>query len=306
MKQVEIGTLKTSALVMGCMRIDKLTVNELEKLIQTALDAGITCFDHADCYGGGACESLFGEVLARNPALRERMMIQSKCGILVGDLYYFDFSKKHIIEAVEGSLKRLNIDTLDLLMLHRPDALVEPQEVAEAFDILQSQGKVKNFGVSNQKPMQIELLKTAVKQPLLTNQLQFGVAHTGMVDSGFSVNTKFSESVDHDDSILEYSRVNNMTIQAWSPFQHGMIEGVIFNNPKYENLCNMLKTVGEEHNISPSAAAIAWILRHPANMQAIVGTTNIERIADFATAGDVVLTREQWYRLYHAAGNNIP
>lgn len=308
MKQIQIGrsSIQSSAIVQGCMRINQLSIGEVDTLIKTDLENGITFFDHADCYANGKCEELFGQVLASQPSLRDRIVLQSKCGILTGNLYYFDFSKKHIINAVNGSLKRLCVDSLDFVLLHRPDSLMEPSEVASAFDELQTSGKVKNFGVSNQKPMQIELLKTKIVQPLHINQLQFGVAHTGMVDSGFSVNTKFSESVDHDDSVLEYSRVHEMTIQCWSPFQYGMIEGVFFSNPRYAKLCDKLEKIGYNHNVSASAVAVAWILRHPANMQAILGSINVKRIADIASAGDVQLSREEWYEIYHAAGNTIP
>lgn len=308
MKQVQIGSsgVSASALIQGCMRIGELSIPDMERLIQTDLENGINFFDHADCYQNGQCEERFGRVLAANPHLREKIVLQSKCGIFTDPLYYFDFSKKHIIEAVEGSLKRLHTDYLDFLLLHRPDALMEPEEVAAAFDELQSAGKVRYFGVSNQKPLQVELLKTKVRQPLTVNQLQFGPAHTCMVDTGFAVNTKFSESVDHDGSALEYSRINQMTIQCWSPFQYGMIEGVFFTNSKYAALCQKLEEIGSKHGISASAAAIAWILRHPANMQAIVGSVNTERITDIADAGDIELSRLEWYDIYQAAGNTIP
>jgi predicted oxidoreductase len=235
---------------------------------------------------------------------REAIYIQTKCGIRPG--IAFDFSKKHILEAVEGSMKRLNVDYLDSLLLHRPDTLVEPEEVAEAFDELEKSGKVRHFGVSNQNPGQIELLKTAVKQPLLMNQLQFGVMHTGMIDEGIHVNMTDSGSISHDNGLLEYSRVNKMTIQAWSPFQYGFFEGVFVGNEKFPKLNMKLQELAEKYNVTPTGIAVAWISRHPANIQTVIGTITPSRITEVCDASDVVLTREEWYDIYMAAGNILP
>jgi len=308
MKNVKLGktSLSASAIVQGCMRINNLSGKELERLVLSDLDIGINFFDHADCYGSGDCEKLFGDVLTANPGLRNKMILQTKCGILTGDLYYFDFSKKHIIEAVEKSLARLRTDHIDFLLLHRPDALVEPEEVAAAFDQLEASGKVLHFGVSNQNPLQMELLKKCVQQPLEINQLQFSIVHTGMIDAGFNVNTKLPESVDHDRGILEYCRIHDCTIQAWSPFQYGMIEGVFLDNPNFPQVNKKINEIAKKYNITNSALAIAWILRHPAHMQAIVGSTNSTRLVDISKAGDIEITREDWYEIYHSAGNIIP
>ncbi len=303
MKQVKFGIDSTSALVQGCMRISGLSLGETEKLVETDLEVGISCFDHSDIYGGGECERIFGKVLKNQPGLRDKMVIQSKCGIMPG---YYDSSKEHILESVEGILSRLQIDMLDCLLLHRPDALMEPEEVAEAFSQLEQQGKVRQFGVSNYRPSQIALLQQSVSQPLMANQLQFGVAHTGMVDSGLWVNTKASGGVDCMESPLEYARLHQMTIQAWSPFQYGMFEGVFFQNPKYKELCNTLEAVGKEHGITDSATAVAWILRHPARMQVIVGSVNPQRITQLAQGGEINLSRQQWYAIYRSAGNQLP
>jgi predicted oxidoreductase len=235
--------------------------------------------------------------------VRENIFIQTKCAIHDGQ---FDFSKEHIISAVEGSLSRLGVDYVDALLLHRPDTLVEPEEVAEAFDILESAGKVRHFGVSNHNPMQIELLKTAVKQPLIANQLQFSVTEAGMVTSGMNMNMKNDESVMHDGSVLEYSRIKNITIQAWSPFQFGFFGGTFVDNEDFPTLNEKLTEIAEKYGISKTGVAAAWILRHPANMQLIAGTMNPEHLSDICRAADVTLTRAEWYEIYRAAGHTLP
>lgn len=309
MKQVAAGSLKEkhSALIQGCMRIDNLTIQETDALIKSDLELGIDFFDHADIYGRGICEEKFGQVLKANPGLREKMVLQSKCGIVFGDeVNYFDFSTAYILEAVERSLKRLQTDHLDYLLLHRPDVLMEPEEVAEAFDKLEKEGKVLNFGVSNQNPMQLELMKKSVKQPLKVNQMQLSVVHTGMIDEGIQANTKFDGSINRDGSILNYCRVNDITIQCWSPFQYGAIEGVFLDNPDFSEVNAVINQMAEKYQITNSAMAIAWILRHPANMQVILGSCSQKRKAEIARACDITLTREDWYRIYKAAGNVIP
>lgn len=305
MNKIDIGKsgFKASEIVLGCMRIDKMTVDELLSYIDKAMAEGITIFDHADIYGRGYCEELFGKMLTSRVGLREKIQIQSKCSICNG---YYDFSKEHILNSVDGSLQRLNTDYLDLLILHRPDTLMEPEEVAEAFDILQSSGKVRNFGVSNFNSMQIELLKSCVKQPILVNQMQFSIMHCGMINSGIQANTLFEGSIDHDGSILEYCRLKNITLQAWSPFQYGFFEGVFIDNDKFPELNTALERIATEKGVSKSAIAVAWILRHPAKMQTIIGTTNIERLKDICTASKIELSRPEWYEIYRAAGNRLP
>lgn len=304
MKNVKFGTtgMDVPSVILGCMRINN--AENPVKVIETAIENGITFFDHADIYGKGTCESIFADALAKTDAKREDLFIQSKCGIVPGVM--FDFSKEHIIASVEGSLKRLNTDYLDALLLHRPDTLMEPEEVAEAFEQLEKEGKVKYFGVSNQKPGQIELLKKYVKQPLVANQLQFGIKHTEMIDQGIHVNMSDAGSIDHDGEILEYSRLNDMTIQAWSPYQYGFFEGVFINNEKFPELNAVLSELAEKYNTTPTGIASAWILRHPANMQVIAGTMNLQRIEEIAKASEVKMTREDWYRVYMAAGNILP
>ena len=232
------------------------------------------------------------------------MFIQTKCAIHNGQ---YDFSKEHIIRSVEGSLSRLGVDYVDLLLLHRPDTLMEPGEVAEAFDTLESSGKVRQFGVSNHNPMQIELLKTAVRQPLVVNQLQFSVTEAGMVTSGMNVNMKNAESQMHDGGLLEYSRIKKMTIQAWSPFQYGFFEGVfIGNEEKYPELNAILNELADKYNVSPSGIATAWILRHPAGIQMIAGSTSRKHMQEIIDGSHVTLTREEWYRLYLAGDHILP
>lgn len=274
------------------------------KAIETAYDNGINFFDHADIYGNGECESIFADALAKTSLKREDLFIQTKCGIVPGVM--FDFSKEHIIASVEGSLQRLKMDYVDALLLHRPDTLVEPDEVAAAFDELEKAGKVRYFGVSNQKPMQIELLKKSVRQPLVANQLQFGLKHSEMVDQGIHVNMTDAASIDHDGSVLDYSRLHDMTIQAWSPYQYGFFEGVFIGNEKFPELNQKLNEMAEKYNTTPTGLASAWILRHPANMQVIAGTMNLSRIEEIAKASEIMLTREDWYDLYMAAGNILP
>ncbi len=304
MKYVNIGgELKASAIALGCMRISSLDQPALSRHIHTALDAGLNFFDHADIYGGGQCESAFGQLLAAEPGLRERMVLQSKCGIRPNQ---YDFSKEHIVKSVEGILGRLGTDRLDLLLLHRPDALMEPEEVAEAFDELEASGKVLRFGVSNFTARQMELLQSALKQKLAVNQMQFGLMCTGLVDHGVCANTEFPHAADRDGEVLDYCRLKGVTIQAWSPFQYGFFEGVFLDNPKFPELNAKLQEMAGRYGASTQAIAAAWILRHPAKMQVIAGTTNTQRLADLCTACQVDLSREDWYALYLAAGNRLP
>ena len=304
MKQVNLGPneIGVPAVVLGCMRITE--AENPVAVIETAMENGINFFDHADIYGGGKCEEIFAKAFKETQYKREDIFLQSKCGIVPGVMY--DFSKEYIIKSVEDSLKRLNVEYLDSLLLHRPDTLMEPEEVAAAFDQLAADGKVKYFGVSNQYSRQIELLQKYLRQPLIINQLQFGVMHTGMVDFGLHVNMTDPRSVDHDDGVLEFSRMNDMTIQAWSPYQYGFFEGVFVDNDKFPELNKVLQEMADKYHTTKTGIASAWILRHPANMQVIAGTMNLGRIEEIAKASEVVLSREDWYGIYLAAGNDLP
>lgn len=305
MRTIQLGTstLQVPVIAVGCMRINRLSKPEAEKFIRTALEEGANFFDHADIYSGGLCEEIFADAIGMNAEIRSSMLLQSKVGIRKG---MFDFSKEHILSSVDGILRRLKTDYLDVLLLHRPDALVEPEEVAEAFDQLHSAGKVRWFGVSNQKPMQIELLKRYVRQPIVTNQLQLSITNATMISNGINVNMENDSAIDRDGSILDYCRLHDITIQPWSPFQYGFFEGVFLDNPKFPELNQKINEVAANHGVSNTTIAIAWLLRHPARMQPVTGTMNIDRLRDCCKASEVHLSREEWYEIYRAAGNILP
>ncbi|PYZ91948.1 aldo/keto reductase [Salipaludibacillus keqinensis] len=305
MKKLNLGIseLQAGEIALGCMRMDQLTHKQASNVVHTALEEGINLFDHADIYGKGKSEEVFAGAVDLKSSLRDQMILQTKCGIRDG---FFDFSKEHILHSVEESLKRLRTDDIDILLLHRPDALMEPEEVAEAFTQLKKSGKVRYFGVSNQNPAQIELLKKHVQDDLIINQLQLSLMHTPMIDAGFNVNMQNDPSIVRDSNLLEYSRLNDMTIQAWSPFQHGMIEGVFVGNEDFPNVNAKLQELAEKKGVTDSAIAIAWILRHPARIQPVVGSMNPQRLQDIAQASHIQLTREEWYELYRSAGNDLP
>ena len=306
MKQVNFGAggQKVSAVALGCMRIEGLEEKAAPGYLEKAVELGINFFDHADIYGAGRCESVFAKALAQTAIRREDIWVQSKCAIVPGVMY--DFSKEHILSSVDGILQRLNTEYLDSLLLHRPDALMEPEEVAEAFDILEESGKVRHFGVSNHTPNQIALLKKCVRQPIAANQLQFGLGHASMIRSGTECNMLTDGAVNRDGGVLDYCRLNDITIQTWSPFQYGMFEGVFLGSEKFPKLNAKVRELAGEYGVSDTAIASAWILRHPANMQLIAGTMNETRLEQICRAADIRLTRRQWYELYLAAGNELP
>ena len=295
-----------SEIVLGMMRIKDKSVKEVEELVATALSIGINAFDLADIYGRGRCEELLGLVLKNRPDLREEMWIQSKCGIRIEEFTYFDFSKDYIIKSVDGILQRLKIDHLDSLLLHRPDALMESDQVAKAFDLLYKQGKVRDFGVSNQNPMMMELLKKDVKQPLAVNQLQLSAAFTPGFESGFHVNMEDSQAAMRDGSIFEYCKLHDVVIQAWSALQFGYFKGNFVGNEKFQALNQVLDRLAIKYGVTSSTIAISWILRYPAKMQAVVGTTNPKHLREVSQAANFSLTRKEWYEIYLAAGNNLP
>lgn len=304
MKQIKLGGEVTAGNIgLGFMRLTKLSVPEAEHLIRTALEHGITLMDHADIYGGGRSEELFAEALAAGPSVRDRMVIQSKCGIRDGR---YDFDKEHIIKSVDGILKRLRTDYLDILLLHRPDTLMEPEEVAAAFDELERSGKVKHFGVSNQNPMQMELLGKYLNRKLFINQLQMSITQCPMIDSGFNVNVNQPLGTMYEGSILEYCRLKGITIEAWSPFQYGMFEGCFLGSDKYPELNKVIAGLARKYDTTDSGIAIAWILRHPAGIVPILGTTSAKRVEEISKVSELRLTREEWYELYRAAGKVLP
>lgn len=305
MRTINLGktNLEVPAVAVGCMRIGGMDTLDLERFLKTSIEHGANFFDHADIYGGGTCEEKFAKSLPMNPVAREQVIIQSKCGIRKGQ---FDFSKEYILQSTDNILKRLKTDYLDVLLLHRPDALAEPEEVAEAFDELHCSGKVRHFGVSNHNPLQIQLLSKCVKQPISVNQLQFSITNATMISSGINVNMGNAAAVNRDGSVLDFCRLNDITIQPWSPFQYGFFEGVFLDNDKFPELNTKLNEIAAKYQVTNTTIAIAWILRHPAHMQPVTGTTNINRLKDCIKATDIMLTREEWYEIYRAAGNVLP
>ena len=306
MRTMPLGTsgLQAPVIAVGCMRINRIAAAEAEAFVKTALDLGASFFDHADIYGAGTCEEIFAKAIGMTPAVREKVILQSKCGIRPG--IAFDFSKEHILASVDGSLKRLRTEYLDVLLLHRPDALVEPEEVAEAFDLLQASGKVRHFGVSNQTPGQMKLLQKYVKQPIVANQLQLSITNATMITRGLHVNMLDDTAVDRDGGVLDFCRLHDITIQPWSPFQYGFFEGVFLGSPKYPELNREIDALAKKYGVSNTTIVIAWLLRHPAHMQPVTGTMNPQRLQDCAKAADVRLTREEWYALLLKAGNTLP
>jgi len=301
------STVEVPNIILGLMRIEPLSDPEIRALVGAAIETGITFFDHADIYGTGThgCERRFGDVIALSAADRAAVTIQSKVGIRSG---FWDYSREHILRSVDESLEALQTDYLDLLLLHRPDALVEPEEVAAAFDMLHSAGKVRQFGVSNHTPGQIELLAASLNQPLVVNQVQLSITHAPLIAAGVSANMAgLDQSIDRDNGILDYCRLKGITIQAWSPFQKGFFDGVFLGDREnYAELNDVIDDLARTYGVPPAAIAVAWITRHPANMQVVLGTTNIDRMRDSAAGSDVPLTRPEWYRLFTAAGHVLP
>lgn len=294
--------------VLGLMRIQEKTDEEVRTLVKTARDAGISFFDHADVYGSAlhGCEKRFAEAMQLTSSEREQIVLQTKAGI-VPDGPYFDFSYEHIVESVDGSLAALGTDYIDILLLHRPDALVEPDEVARAFDELSAAGKVRSFGVSNHTPGQIELLRTSVSQPLVANQLQLSVTHAPLVAHGVASNMQaLDQSISRDSGTLDYCRLNDITVQAWSPFQAGFFSGPFLGSPEYPELNAVIDRLAAQYDVPAIAVATAWITRHPAQMQVVLGTTTPERVAGAALGSDLPLTRAEWYEMFRAAGYTVP
>lgn len=309
MKYINIvnGPQNVSATIQGCMRMPDLSAEDAAKVIRTAYDCGVNFYDHATCYGqDGAAESKFAEAFPLTGLKREDIYIQSKCGLCF-DRNEFDWTKENILSSVDDSLRRLKVEYLDTLLLHRPDVLYDPEEVAEAFDTLEKSGKVRYFGVSNLVPMQIELLKKYVKQPLVINQVQLSLEQSQLIDQALYMNNKTTDfSINRDGNALDYCRLKDITIQAWSPLQFGMFGGSFIDNPDFPELNKTLGELAEREQVSKAAIAIAWILRHPAKMQAIIGSMNPDHIKDACAAADVTLSHHDWYALYLSAGKYLP
>ncbi len=308
MKTIRIvnGPQNASALIQGCMRMPALTKENAAKVIRTAYDCGINFFDHATCYGAGEAETRFAEAFPLTGLRRGDILLQSKCGICP-ERQEFDWTKENIIASTDGILQRLHTDYLDTLLLHRPDLLFDPEEVAEAFDMLEKAGKVRFFGVSNLMPMQLALLQKYVKQPLVINQVQLSLEQSQLIDQALYMNNKTTElSLSRDGSVLDYCRLHDITVQAWSPLQIGMFGGTFIDNPDYPELNRVLGGLAEREGVSKTAVAIAWILRHPAKMQAVIGTMNPAHIQDCCDAVRVSLSHHDWYALYLASGKFLP
>ena len=316
MKRIRItGTdLEVSQVAYGCMGLAHSWTGEplstetrkaAVRSVEAALDEGIDFFDHADIYGRGRCEEAFSDVWEGHPALRQEIVLQTKCGIrFAGDPTpgvpgRFDFSYEHIVRSVDGSLSRLKTDYIDILLLHRPDALVEPDEVARAFDELQYAGKVRYFGVSNHSAAQIELLKRSVDQRFVVNQLELNVLHSGLIEGGVSVNQMFPPNPIHGEGTLEYCRLHDITIQAWGPLANGRVTGRLPEKPepRITKTAELVAKLAEKHGVSGEAIIIAWLMRHPAHIQPVIGTTDTNRIAASCQANSVELSREEWYEL---------
>lgn len=309
MRYIEFGSdnRKASEIILGLMRISKMTTAEVKNLIDAALEVGINFLDTADIYAKGVCEEILGDVFKENPSLRDKVILQTKCGIRIDDDFtWFDFSKEHILNAVDGSLKRLKVDDIDCLLLHRPDALMEPDEIAEAFTKLHEAGKVKDFGVSNMNPIMVERLATALPFPIVTNQVQMSCAFTPMFNAGFNVNMENDAAIMRDGGVLEYCQSNGIVIQAWSALQYGYFEGVFLGSEKYPKLNAVLDRLAAEKGVTNTAIALAWILRYPGKMQAVIGTTKASRVKESAAATEIELSKKEWYEIYLSAGNILP
>ena len=307
MRTIKLGAsdLSVPVVAVGFWRLNRNTdTKTAEDFIKTAIENGANFFDHADIYGGGEAEKIFSEAIGMNDDIREKIMIQSKCGIVPGKS--FDFSKEHILKSVDGSLKRLNTDYLDVLLLHRPDTLFEPEEVCEAFDILKESGKVRNFGVSNEGIWQMEYLRRNLNVPLVANQMQLSIAHCPMIQGGLNMNMFNDSAIDRGAGIIEYCRMNKITIQAWSPFQYGFAKGTFIDHPDFPELNAKLQEIADKYGVSKTPIVMAWLLSHPAKIQPITGTLKKERMLECLKAADVTLTREEWYAIYMSAGNILP
>ena len=304
MKQIQLGTtgLEVSQIALGCMRIGAKSQKEVQALVEKALELGINYMDHADMYAWGKnSEEMFGELLKEKPSLRDQMVIQTKCGICSG---YYDSSKEHILESVENSLRKMQIEKIDVLLIHRPDALMEPEEMGEAFALLKEQGKVDYFGVSNMNPMQIQLIEKYTGMKMVADQVQFNVVHSGMIDDGLYVNMKEEQAIMRDGSLIEYARIHDITLQAWSVLMASWADGSYIDHPKYAGLNEKLQELADVYGVTRSAVALAWILRHPAGIQAI--TTSVQHLEELCKGADIRLSREQWYDLYLSVGKQLP
>ncbi len=306
MNKIQLGTsnVMASQLALGMMRSSLKEASDMRLLLEKALELDMNFIDHADIYAWkNVAEELYGQVMAEAPHLRDKFLVQTKCGICSG---YYDSSYQHIIESVNTSLERMHLETIDLLLLHRPDALLEPEEIAKAFDELERDGKVKYFGVCNMNPGQIKLIQKYISQPLIVNQMQMSIVHAPMIDSEIYVNMTDDHAVMRDGSLLDYTRTQGITVQAWSILQAGWKQGTFLENEAYPQLNQVLARLAEKYNVTKSAVALAWLLRHPARIQPISGTASPSHLEELTHAFDFTLTRPEWYELYLSAGRELP
>lgn len=311
MKYQEYAGLEApvSNIILGLMRIADSSDSEIRDLYRAARESGINVIDHANIYGRDhLCEHRFAEAVPLSPAERSEIVIQTKAGIVTGENPHFDFSYEELVGEAEKSLRALDTDYIDVFLLHRPDTLVEPEEVARAFDHLESSGKVRAFGVSNQTPRQMELLRKYVRQPLHFNQVQLSMTHCPIIAEGVAMNMLSSEqSVVRDGGgLLDYARLTGTTLQAWSPFQKGFFDGVFLGDPEFPELNEALQRIAARYSVTDTAIAVGWITRHPANIQVVLGTTTPQRVRDSAAGSEIPLTRTEWYELFRLAGHIVP
>ncbi|SNU02647.1 Predicted oxidoreductase [Ruaniaceae bacterium KH17] len=312
MKYLELAGVQqaVSNVVVGMMRINDKSDAEIRAIYDAARENGINMIDHANIYGGNhLCERRFAEAVPLSASERADVVIQTKAGIVPSpEGTHFEFSYDELVTQAEESLRSLNTDYIDVFLLHRPDSLVEPEEVARAFDHLHESGKVRAFGVSNQTPRQMELLRKHVNQPLVANQLQLSITHCPIIAEGISTNMQHAEQsvVVDGGGILDYCRLTDTTIQAWSPFQKGFFDGVFLGDPDFPELNAAIDRIAAKYGVTPTAIAVAWITRHPANMQVVLGTTNPQRVADAAAGSEIPLTHAEWYELFRTAGHIVP
>jgi predicted oxidoreductase len=309
--------LEVSRLAFGCMGLgggwapdtELTSVHEQQarEFLDVAGEVGANFFDHANIYARGRAEEVFGRVLKERPSLRDRIVIQSKCGIRLaneppGTPNRFDFSRDHILESVDAILARLRTDRLDILLLHRPDPLWEGEEIAEAFERLRVSGKVRYFGVSNQNRFQMEYLQSFLTEPLVVNQVEMNLLHPGFVEVSISFNQASPRYPDGWEGTVEYCRAKGVLLQAWSPLAQGILMGNVDSKPdNIRKTAALVQELAQEHQTTAEAILVAWLLKHPAKIQPILGTTRPDRLRSCAEALSVTLTREEWYSLFAAA-----
>ena len=308
-------------LIYGCMGLGGSWDNSppnaddfrlAEKAVEAALEAGITYFDHADIYTLGNAETVFGELLKNNSSLRTKIILQSKAGICLHEgvlnSSIYDSSGTYLTQQVEAILKRLHTDYLDVFMLHRPDALMNPKEVGATFNALKKAGKVKRFGVSNMSVSQIQAIQKYCDEPLVANQIQLSLGHSLVLDSGVLVNTKNEIDFNGVEGLLEYGQANKLSIQAYGSLDGGRFTGnVSLITDDDKNTITLINELAEKYNTTSASISLAWLFKIPGTIQPIIGSTNSKRIAACKDATTIDLSRLDWYNLWITArGEKLP